>query len=238
MKLIIIAAGEGSRIRSRTGERPKSLISIQGTPLLDILIQNAASVGLSGVVVVTGYHHQDLDFHVQNMDAPIPIETVYNPDWTLANGVSVLVARDRIPEDEAFILSMSDHFYEMDFLKTVVQTPLESFIARVAVDFNIQRIFDPDDAMKVTVDPQNRSRITAMAKTLPVYDAVDCGVFHCHYDFFATLDAAQNQGNTSLADACNRLIQTERMGGIDIGNRFWLDIDIPEALDQLHAHFA
>jgi hypothetical protein len=36
-----------------------------------------------------------------------------------------------------------------------------------------------------------------------------------------------------LADGCNLLINDGRMGGIDIGDSFWMDVDTPEAFEFL-----
>jgi len=36
-----------------------------------------------------------------------------------------------------------------------------------------------------------------------------------------------------LADGCNLLISEGKMGGVDIGNLFWMDVDTPEAIEAL-----
>jgi choline kinase len=110
---------------------------------------------------------------------------------------------------------------------------LEPYVARVALDYRVDEIFDIDDGMKVATGPDNNEELVAMSKTLPNYNAIDCGVFKCGYDFFAALEEAQEKGDCSLADACRILIQRGQMGGVDIGQTFWLDLDTPEAWDYL-----
>ena len=44
MKLIIIAAGQGSRIRSVTDGIPKTLLKLKGKSLLDRVLENAVTV--------------------------------------------------------------------------------------------------------------------------------------------------------------------------------------------------
>jgi len=39
----------------------------------------------------------------------------------------------------------------------------------------------------------------------------------------------------SLSDACNVLINDEKMGGVDIGEEFWLDVDTPESVQYLQS---
>ena len=87
--------------------------------------------------------------------------------------------------------------------------------------------------MKVSVDNIINTKIAGMSKTLSEFDAIDCGVFKCKFNFFNALEAANESGNCSLADGCNLLIAKNRMGGVDIGNSFWMDVDTPEAFEAL-----
>ena len=74
-----------------------------------------------------------------------------------------------------------------------------------------------------------------MDKKLLSYDAIDCGVFKCKYKFFQSLNIAKDKMKGSLSDACNVLINDEKMGGIDIGEEFWLDVDTPESVKYLQS---
>ena len=43
----------------------------------------------------------------------------------------------------------------------------------------------------------------------------------------------KNNGNYSLSGACNILINNQDLGGVNIDDSVWLDIDTPEALDYI-----
>ncbi|MBT3764191.1 MAG: NTP transferase domain-containing protein [Candidatus Marinimicrobia bacterium] len=233
MKLIIIAAGQGSRIRSMTDGIPKTLLKLKGKSLLDRVIENAVSVGIKDAVIVTGYRSPDLVSYVDSQNYDINVETIYNANWDKANGLSVLAAKPLIPQGEPFLISMSDHVYDAQLLEKIILSSLKKYDALVGLDFRINEIYDIDDGMKVSVDNNTISKIIGMSKTLPEFDAIDCGVFKCKFDFFNALEAANESGNCSLADACNMLIAKSRMGGVDIGNSFWMDVDTPEAFEEL-----
>jgi len=83
--------------------------------------------------------------------------------------------------------------------------------------------------MKLDID-ENSHLINAMSKNLDTYNAIDCGIFKCKYSFFDYLIQAKEEGNCSLSDACNLLIEDNLMGSVDIKNYPWIDIDTPEAL--------
>jgi len=188
MKLIIIAAGQGSRIRSVTDGIPKTLLRLKGKSLLDRVLENAASVGIKEAVVVTGYRSPDLVSYIDNHKFEINVETVYNGNWDKANGLSVLAAKPLIPNGEPFLISMSDHVYDAELLNNIFQNSLDNYDALVGLDFRINNIFDIDDGMKVSVDKNTNTTITGMSKTLSEFDAIDCGVFKCNFSFFNALE--------------------------------------------------
>jgi len=238
LKLVIIAAGQGKRIRSITEDLPKTLLKINGRTLLETLLENCLYVGISDVVVVTGYQTKAIEGFINNLRMDLNIQTVYNPDWNLENGMSILAAKDTISAHETFIVSMSDHFYGPDLLEQVMKINLGNNTACVALDFNKDDIFDIDDGMKISVEKNNKEKITKMSKTLDNYDAIDCGVFKFKYSFFSTLDNARKTGKFSISEACQMLIKIGEMGGVNIGNSFWLDIDTPEAVHYLKNTFS
>jgi len=125
MKLIIIAAGQGSRIRSMTDGIPKTLLKLKGKSLLDRVIENAVSVGIKDAVIVTGYRSPDLVSYVDSQNYDINVETIYNANWDKANGLSVLAAKPLIPQGEPFLISMSDHVYDAQLLEKIILSSLK-----------------------------------------------------------------------------------------------------------------
>ena len=158
MKLIIIAAGQGSRIRSMTDGIPKTLLKLKGKSLLDRVIENAVSVGIKDAVIVTGYRSPDLVSYVDSQNYDINVETIYNANWDKANGLSVLAAKPLIPQGEPFLISMSDHVYDAQLLEKIILSSLKKYDALVGLDFRINEIYDIDDGMKVSVDNNTISK--------------------------------------------------------------------------------
>ncbi|TMJ14341.1 MAG: hypothetical protein E6G94_09835 [Alphaproteobacteria bacterium] len=109
MKCLIIAAGQGTRIRSIAESKP--LASLNGTPLIEHVVRLARAGGASQFVVVTGYQAEILEPFLADLAerAGVPIRAVRNPEWHRPNGVSVLAAAERL--DGEFGLLMSDHLF-------------------------------------------------------------------------------------------------------------------------------
>ena len=233
MKLVIIAAGRGSRISSISKGLPKILIEVFNKTLLEHLIQNSITVGISDIVIVTGHNSDIIHDFISNNKFDINIELAYNDDWNLPNGISVLASKNNIPQNHDFMISMSDHFYNGDLLLKIKNSDLTNITVNVGADYKTDAIHDPDDAMKLIID-RNSNLVSQMSKDLLKYNAVDCGIFKCKYEFFSILQEAKDSGKYSLSDACNILINNQGLGGVNIENSIWIDIDTPEALDYIN----
>ncbi len=58
MKAVILAAGEGSRMRPLTCTRPKVMLPIANKPILEHLLIEAIAAGISEFIFVVGYHDE------------------------------------------------------------------------------------------------------------------------------------------------------------------------------------
>ena len=61
MRAILMAAGMGTRLRPLTENTPKSLIEVNGMPLLERQIINLREIGVEEIIVLTGYLHEKFD---------------------------------------------------------------------------------------------------------------------------------------------------------------------------------
>ncbi|WP_436936053.1 nucleotidyltransferase family protein [Halovenus marina] len=55
MKAIILAAGEGTRLRPRTETKPKPMVEVAGKPILEHCFETVLDCGITEAVVVVGY---------------------------------------------------------------------------------------------------------------------------------------------------------------------------------------
>ena len=229
MKLVIIAAGNGSRLKSETKNNPKALTVINGHTIIDVILNNCIINQINEIVIITGYDKTSIKSYLNGKWNNLNIDYIYNDEWHLENGISVLKAKSAIGINDEFMISMSDHLYFADMMKRVKESSLSNRVVNVGLDFNINNIFDIDDGMKVFAQP-NTMMVQSMSKKLKNYNAIDVGLFKCSYLFFSFLENLNKNGSCSLSAGCNELIDQELMGGVDIRDSFWLDIDTPDAL--------
>ncbi len=74
--IIILCGGAGTRLRSVTGESPKSLAAIGGRPFMDVLLEQAAAAGARRVILAVGYRSDAIEAFYGS--ASFGLELVYS----------------------------------------------------------------------------------------------------------------------------------------------------------------
>jgi choline kinase len=155
-----------------------------------------------------------------------------NLDYQKANGVSALAAKKLLRNP--FLLLMADHIFEPKTARALLRQPLDEDGVILGVDYNLDCIFDLDDATKVKLEGND---IVDIRKDILHYDALDTGMFLCSPALSERLEAAKKDGNCSLSDGMRQLGRERKLKGFDIANGHWQDVDTPEAFAYTESIF-
>ena len=231
-RAVILAAGAGARLRENGDSTPKPLRPVAGVPLLVRVLRTLQAEGVREAVIVTGYQGERVRRELR-AEPSLGLELLFvdNPRYEDKNGVSLLAAAQLVDRD--CILSMADHLYSPELVRRLAATELPEGACALAVDSDVERCFDIDDATKVCVAG---GRITAIGKELPRYDVIDTGVFRIGpalIEELARLDALQ--GDCSLSDGVRALARRGRFYACDVGEARWIDVDTPAAVERAEA---
>ena len=233
MDALIIAAGFGSRLRDVSDSKP--LTPIAGIPLLELGARQAKAAGVKRVVVVTGHEAHRIEAALPALAerAGIPVVAQRVEDWSKPNGWSVIAGAEVIQGN--YLLMMSDHIFSAPILSTLAKQHAADRGVTLAVDYRCDNpLVDPDDATWVKLD--QRGFIRAIGKTIPEYDAVDCGAFLATPELAEAIRAAIAEGKAgSLSEGMQRLADAGRAATMDIGTAWWLDVDDPRAHELAEA---
>lgn len=230
---LILAAGNGSRIASLSGNVPKPLVPLLGVPLLEHIMTCSETAGINRFVIVVGYRSDMIRAWLANRHlGDSSVTLVENPEYHRGNGVSALAAREEL--HNPFLMLMADHIFEPRTAKALLAQPLAEDEVILAVDHNVDRIFDLDDATKVRCEG---NYIVELGKDLIHYDALDTGMFFCSPTLFDRLEAAKKDGNCSLSDGMRRLGRERKLRAFDVGDRHWQDVDTPESFAYTESIF-
>src|SRR5271169_3858507 len=120
---LILAAGNGTRLRPVSEGLPKPLVQFRGKPILEHVIDRAHQAGIDNFVIVVGYRSDLIRrWFDSRWLGNISVTWVENPEYHKHNGISVLKARDEI--HETFLLLMADHVFEPQTAKALMEQPL------------------------------------------------------------------------------------------------------------------
>lgn len=225
---IILAAGQGLRLRDEGASLPKPLTPVLGMSLLERTIMTCREAGVQRFFVSTGFMKDRITEHIAtlNRDREMHIEAVENPDWELGNGTSANACAPCVKGH--FFLMMCDHLFEARILASLAAADDGTEACYLAVDRRIKAIFDIDDATKVNTAGD---AIRGIDKGLEDFNAIDTGFFLCRPLLFPALRGALAQGDYSLSGGIRQLIRTGQMRAVDVSGCFWHDVDTPQALD-------
>ncbi len=228
-RAIVLAAGLGSRLVEGR-PYPKPLQPVLGVPLLVRILRLLAGAGIREAVVVTGHLAAELRAGLEGAgDLGLALRFVHNDAYaTTKNGVSLLAARAHV--GDGALMTMADHLFAPAMVHALRAVALGRGQSALAVDYDVPRCFDLDDATKVRVAG---GRIVAIGKELADYGALDCGLFRVDDGFAEALASVRaERGDCSLSEGAWRLAERGDFLPCDVGPARWIDVDTPEALAE------
>lgn len=117
MKMIIVAAGQGTRLRPLTNDKPKCMVEYQNKPIIDYILDTAERCNVNDIAVVNGYKKDVLETYLKNKDL-----TFYtNKNYYQTNMVSSLFCSKEFMNDD-LIISYADIIYEKEVLDQLLSS--------------------------------------------------------------------------------------------------------------------
>lgn len=120
MKAIILAAGEGKRLRPHTLDRPKCMVAYKGRPLITYQINAFRANKITDIVVVCGYRAEAIDIK--------GVRFVSNTAYERTNMVYSLFCAEHELNDDV-IVSYGDILFEERVLRTLITSTADFAIA-------------------------------------------------------------------------------------------------------------
>lgn len=240
MRAIILAAGQGTRLRPHTDDRPKCLVEIGGTTILEHQLKNCLKAGIAQAVVVTGFKNEMVDAEVAkwraNGLAALDVKTHYNPAWATANNlVSLWTARQYMNRD--FVLINGDNVFDYRILTRLSQQNH----CQIHVCTDRKDSYDDDD-MKVQLEA---GRVREIGKQLlpDQADGESIGIMKFTLAgaerLLAELDTMV-RGESGQTDWYTKAIARIAKDGYDVAavsveGLPWAEVDFPEDLAFVRA---
>jgi len=112
MQTVVLAAGEGTRMRPLTARRPKPMLPVAGRPMLEHVLDAAVEAGASRLVLVVGYHADAVGDHFGDAYREVPVAYARQESQE-GTAHAVRAARPHLA-DAPFVVLAGDNLYDAD----------------------------------------------------------------------------------------------------------------------------
>ena len=126
---LILAAGLGSRLKSKTNLIPKSMIKVNGTPIIDYQIDALCKNNIKNIIIVVGYKKEILiEYLKKKWGDYVYLRFVKNEDYRSTNsGHSFILASNSI-STKRYIHLNCDTIFTSEVLKELIDSKFENQI--------------------------------------------------------------------------------------------------------------
>lgn len=160
---LVLAAGQGQRLRPYTDTLPKTLVPVDGDrTILDFILANLAKVDITEIAVVAGYAADALKARVADLEARygVRLTIIDNDRFDRNNAYSLWLAREWFAADT--MLVNGDTLHPVEVEHTLLDSDAGTGVT-LALDVTKQLT---DEAMKVTLDAAGHA--AKITKLMPV----------------------------------------------------------------------
>lgn len=131
MQVIILAAGMGKRLGELTRNNTKCMIRVNGTTLIERVLNQFSRLNLKKVILVIGYKGEELRHFIGDSYKGLPIEYITNPIYDKTNNIySLSLAKEQLQQDDTLLIE-SDLIFEDRVIDKILSDPYPN-IALVA----------------------------------------------------------------------------------------------------------
>lgn len=117
MKMIILAAGQGTRLRPLTNDRPKCMVEYKNKPIIDSILEVANDCNIKNIAVINGYKKEVLEDYLKEKK----LNFFTNTEFNSTNMVSTLFCAKEFMDDD-LIISYADIVYSKEVLQRLIDS--------------------------------------------------------------------------------------------------------------------
>ncbi|MDP3996390.1 MAG: phosphocholine cytidylyltransferase family protein [bacterium] len=221
MKAVIVAAGEGKRLRPYTEKRPKPLVFVGGKPIIHYTLSNLKKAGINEVGIVTGYLAEKFKEEIGNEYEGCRITYLLNDKYTTTDNLHSLFKAREYCKD-GFVFLNADVITQHSMFKELVSYKHPDVCV---VDDSLELA---PLSMKSRVE---NCTITAMSRDLKDGNARAIGIYKWSKEgsslYFAEMEKLVKSSSEpmQIEMAIRNVIQRRPLYALPVKKNIWFEID-------------
>ncbi len=219
-RAVILAAGEGRRLKPLTNLRPKPMIPIANRPLLEHVVCSVSEAGIREIVLVVGYRSERIQSHFEDGEEwGVHIEYA-TQQKQLGTGHAVLQAESFLDDD--FLVLNGDRILESELVERLRDEHAENGNAVMAVTSS-------DEPSEYGVVELEGAEVTGVREKPPAYEArtniINAGVYGFSPSVFDVIRSVptRDTGELALTSAIARMVERGTVRAVR-SRGIWIDV--------------
>jgi len=217
---VVLAAGEGTRLRPLTRNRPKPMLPAANRPILEHVFDALVDAGMDRLVCVVGYKHDRVQDHFGPTYRGVPVQYV-RQHKQLGSGHALLQARSAV-EGPPLVVN-GDRIVEASMVEAVADAYERTEPAAALA------VLEHPEARQYGAIALQNDEITELIEkpTSDEYRLINAGIYAFHADIFDQIaDTPRTEGELALTDTIARLMDRGRVQGVRCEG-MWVDATYP-----------
>ena len=223
MDALILAAGDGTRLRPLTEDKPKVMIKIWNVPILERLLFSLKEAGIKRAVIVVGYKSDKIiDYFGSQWRG---VEIVYKRVDKYEDGILTSAVMGEGAINERFVFVCGDTILEPETIKRAIEMPGD-----LVVGVRNESIVESVGAL---VGEDNRISNIGMQKDMKEWNRIVTGIAVCEPSFLKGVRICVDTGNLDRPSAMQWVInQGNDVRAFDMTDDPWWEMDNHEDLEM------
>jgi len=229
-KVVIAAAGKGTRMLHHAKDKPKHLIEVQDRPFLYYVLHNLKSAGLEEMIIVTGYKKEKMEEFAKTHKDEFNITLInqFEKFGEEKYGTSVPIeCAQEIVGNENFIAIYGDNLYSPNDIKKFHKEDDYHYIGVIEhptpEKYGVAVVGEDDLLLKIVEKP----------KTF-ISNLINTGIYKFTPEIFDEVEklTPSERGEYELTDAVQALVTKKRVRAITLED-YWHDFGNPDDIEKV-----
>ena len=231
MKAILLAAGEGLRLRPLTETTPKPLLKVLGEPILKRSISGLNKYGIESFIIITNYLEEQIKEYIEKEFPKLEIDFVHQKEIK-GTANALVLAKDKIRED--FLIAVNgDCVYSDSLIRKTVEAAQKKIIS-VGGKFT-------EEITKYGAIILDSNKVPVKMIEKPSKDEMEegyanIGIYSLSREIFDIIEVMEKKNSISprgeyeIPDAVNSLLEMKKYSAqlVELKNDdYWFDIGRP-----------